>query len=69
MSVESLIPLRTHFSELGETTSQSTFLKNIKAISNVYRMVLSGQGHQKLQLDVTNGEPEGAPLWCRYSTW
>lgn len=48
--------------------SQPSFFFNIKAISNVSRMFLSGQEHQKVQLDVINGKSETTPSWWWHST-
>lgn len=42
MSVESLITLRTHFSEMAITNFQPSFLSNTQAISNIYRTFLTG---------------------------
>ena len=41
---------------------------NIKAISNVSRMFLSGHEHQKLQLDIINGTSETTPSWWWHFT-
>ena len=60
MSMEPLIPLRTNFSELAKTNFQTRFFLfgKIKTLSNVYRLFLSRQEHQKLQLDIIPGRSE-----------
>lgn len=61
MTMEPLTPLRINFSELAKTNLQPRFIfffLKIKTLSNVYRLLLSRQEHQKLQLDITHGRSE-----------
>ena len=61
MNMEPLPPLRINFSELEKTHFQPRFIfffLKIKTLSNVYRLFLSRQEHQKLQLDIIHGWSE-----------